>query len=58
MIIPREGKYKFNGDFSFVRSHWFIDEGRWDELIEDTRHLLGLYHPFIAPFHPSFPPPC
>lgn len=40
MIIPRGGKCKFNGDFSFVSPCWFIDEGRQDELIEDT-HVIS-----------------
>lgn len=52
-IIPRGGKYKFNGDFSFVGSRWFIDEGRRGELIEDTHVISGVSITLLQP--PSIP---
>lgn len=53
MIIPRGGKYKFNGDFSFVRSCWFIDEGRQGELIEGTHVIFQVSITLLQP--PSIP---
>lgn len=52
-IIPRGGKYKFNGDFSFVGSRWFIDEGWRGELIGDTHVISGVSITLLQP--PSIP---
>lgn len=58
-IIQRGGKYKFNGDFSFVESHWFIDVGQQGELTEDT-HVISwvsttLSLPSSIPLFPLLP---
>lgn len=54
-IVPREGKYKFNGDFSFVKSRWFIDQGPAGWIDRGTRmSSLGSLSPFYSPL--SIPP--
>lgn len=53
MIIQRGGKYKFNEDFSFVGSRWFIDDGRQGELIENTHVISGVSITHLQP--PSIP---
>lgn len=54
LIIPRGGKYKFNGNFSFVALplvYWCGQAGWIDR--RHTCHLFGLYHPFTVPLHSS-----
>lgn len=55
LIILWGGKYKFNGNLSFVMSHSFIDVGRQDELIEDT-HVISSVSISLSQF-PSIPLP-